>query len=150
MFCPLFNCLDFMNTMALLTMLLESIDADTSANSVKWVKSHVASHFDHLELTNAMVLLMIPSVSCDAHTSANSIMWPKSHVTPRFICLHLMNKLMPLMMQWSLHDSNADTKGIIWLKTSCFTLFWWSLWCNEYNGAIDNTNCIPKICLDII
>ena len=60
-----------MNAVVLLAMQLASHDADASTNSVKWLKRHVVSHYDHLELTNAMVLLMILSVSCDAMIQNN-------------------------------------------------------------------------------
>ena len=63
-----FSYLDLMNTMVLLRIQLASHDADASANNVKLLKNHVASHFEHPELSNALVLLMMPSVSHNANT----------------------------------------------------------------------------------
>ena len=59
-----------MNTM----MPLILYNADTSANSIKWLKKSSCISFGHLWVANAMVPLMMPSVSCDAN---NGFIWPK-------------------------------------------------------------------------
>ena len=64
-----FNHHEIMNLMVLLTMLLVSYNTDAI---VKWLKSHVAPHFDHIDQIN--VLLRMPSVLCDTNTG---ITWPK-------------------------------------------------------------------------
>ena len=92
-------------------------------------------------IDNGISVFMLALMSTASHDK-------NSHVTPCSNFHHLINKMVPLMMHLALYDSNAGTNVITWLKMSYFTSFW-SLWPNEWNGAIDNTIGTTKKCLDI-
>ena len=124
--------------------------------SVMWViigitwpkKVMLGLNFNHLKLTNKMVPLTVPSVSCHTGLMQTASHDQKSHHT-----------LFHLASPNEQNNAIDDAVSIIWqqgwyqwkhlTKKWCFTSFW-SLWCYECNGAIDNIIGIPKICLDIV
>ena len=140
-----FKCLELMNTMVLLTMLLVSHDADASVKckmtekvmlnliliilnyQIQWWywqcnKCQVSSHdqswctlFQSSWPRKKMVTFTMPWMSYDTQTDASSITWQKETGNTLFNFLSLVNNMVTLMMQLASQDNDAGTNEIKWV-----------------------------------
>ena len=127
-----FRCLDIINTVVLLIVALASHD-DASDDSVKWLKCHSASHFDHLEPKNAVVMFLMPSVSFEMKTG---ILWPKMSCCTLFQSCWFNKQNSAIDNAISVMWCSHWCQQITWPKYLCQTLFQLSS-PNDQNGTID-------------
>ena len=93
-----FYCVDLMNVMLLLMIPLASHHTEASANSVKWLKSHVASHLWSSSCNKCNVVFMMPSVSCDTNTGI---------IRPKRSCCTLFQLSWPIKLSGATENGNS-------------------------------------------
>ena len=120
-FAPHFSCLNILNAVISMMMLMASCDTDACVNSIKLPQSDVSPHFSCLDLRNVMMPLITPSASQDVRASPNGVTWQKV--------------IINILITWP-KDCNGNIDSavhITWYWHQCSCIRWHQHQCQWYH-----------------